>query len=99
MKRLFASLVMGIALAAVPAVSAAQKAPAGKKSMEQNGRFHQFHAQKFAIECAKCHKPEQPEVVLQVPRDRLVDRQICFDCHKHLANSPSNLGWYSAEPR
>lgn len=99
MTRLIAPLIMALALAAMPAVSAAQKAAAGKKSLEQNGRFHQFHAQKFAIDCTTCHKPEQQEVLLQVSRDRIVDRQICLDCHKYWAKSRDKPGWYGIEPR
>jgi cytochrome c553 len=102
MKRFFASLVMGLALAATPAISAAQsvaKAPAKQKSLAQNGRFHQFHAQKFAIDCATCHKPEQQEVLLQVSRDRIVDRRICLDCHKYWAKSHDKPGWYGVEAR
>ena len=101
MKRFIAFLVMGLALAAMPAVSATQgaaKAPAKNKSLEQNGRFHQFHAQKFAIDCATCHKAEQQEVLLQVSRLRIVDRQICLDCHKYWAKSHDKPGWYGVDP-
>lgn len=102
MKRIFASLVMGLALAAMPAVGAAQsaaKVAVKQKTLEQKGRFHQFHAQKFAIDCNTCHKPEQQEVLLQVPRDRIVDRQICLDCHKYWARSRDKPGWYGVELR
>lgn len=102
MKRIFASLVMGLAIAALPAAGVAQsaaKTPAKQKSLAQSGRFHQFHAQKFAIDCNTCHKPEQQEVLLQVPRDRIVDRQICLDCHKYWAKSRDKPGWYGVEPR
>jgi cytochrome c553 len=98
MKRLFVSLVMGFALAAMPAVSMAQavaKAPAKQKSLAQNGRFHQIHAKKFAMECGTCHKAEQQEVLLQVPRSRIVDRQICVDCHKE----GSKPAWYGVVAR
>lgn len=92
MKRFIAFLVMGLALVAMPALSATQsagKAPA-KKSLEQNGRFHQIHTKKIAMECGTCHKAEQQEVLLQVPRARMVDRQICLDCHKQ----GSKPAWY-----
>lgn len=98
MKRLFAFLVMGLALAATPAISPAQsaaKAPAKQKSLAQNGRFHQIHAKKFAMECGTCHKAEQQEVLLQVPRPRIVDRQICLDCHKE----GSKPAWYGVVAR
>lgn len=102
MKRTFACLVMGLALAAMPAIGFAQtaaKTQARQKTLEQNGRFHQFHAQKFAIDCTTCHKPEQQEVLLQVSRDRMVDRQICLDCHKYWAKSRDKPGWYGVEPK
>lgn len=98
MKRLFVSLVMGFALAAMPAVSMAQtaaKAPAKQKSLGQNGRFHQIHAKKFAMDCGTCHKSEQAEVLLQVPRAKVVDRQLCLDCHKE-GNKPA---WYGVAAR
>lgn len=98
MKRFIAFLVMGFALAAVPAISATQnaaKAPAKQKSLEQNGRFHQIHTKKFAMECGTCHKAEQQEVLLQVLRPRMVDRQICLDCHKE----GSKPAWYGVEAR
>ncbi|MBI3376684.1 MAG: hypothetical protein HY017_33635 [Betaproteobacteria bacterium] len=95
MKRLFASLIIGVVLAALPAVSAAQKAPAAKKSLEQNGRFHQIHVKKFSMDCVACHKSERTDVVLQVPRDRIVDRQICLDCHRE----GSKPAWYGVASR
>lgn len=101
MKRFIAFLVMGFAIAAMPvnaATPGAGKASTKNKSLEQNGRFHQFHAQKFAIECTTCHKAEQQEVLLQVSRPRIVDRQICLDCHKYRAKSHDKPGWYRVEP-
>jgi hypothetical protein len=102
MKRIFASLVMGLVIAAMPVISVSQsgaKASAKQKTLAQNGRFHQFHAQKFAIDCNTCHKPEQEEVLLQVSRDRMVDRQICLDCHKYWTKSRDKPGWYGVEPK
>jgi uncharacterized membrane protein len=98
MKRLIVSLVMGLALAATPAISATQsatKAPAKQKSLAQNGRFHQIHAKKFAMECGTCHTSEHAEVLLQVPRAKVVDRQLCLDCHKK-GNKPA---WYGVVAR
>ena len=98
MKRLVVFLVMGLALAAVPAIGATQSAataPAKQKSLEQNRRFHQIHAKKFTMECGTCHKVEQQEVLLQVPRPRIVDRQICLDCHKE----GSKGAWYGVVAR
>ncbi len=97
MKRLFAFLVMGLALAATPVLGATQsagKAPA-KKSLVQSGRFHQIHAKKLAMDCATCHKSEQTDVLLQVPRAKVVDRQICLDCHK----KGSKPAWYGVVAR
>jgi len=100
MKRFIAFLVMGLAIAAMPAIGATTggaKAQAKNKSLEQNGRFHQFHAQKFAIDCGTCHKAEQQEVLLQVSRPRIVDRQICLNCHQYWAKSHDKPGWYGVE--
>jgi len=94
MKRLFASLIIGIAIVSMPAISA----PKAPKSLAQNGRFHQFHAEKFAIDCTTCHNPDQQQVLLQVYRPRIVDRQICLDCHKYWAKSHDKPGWYGVEP-
>lgn len=98
MNRFIAFLVMGLALAAMPAISATQsaaKAPAKQQSLAQNGRFHQIHAEKSAMKCSACHKAEQQEVILQVPRPRIVDRQICLGCHRE----GSKPAWYGVEPR
>ena len=92
MKRLIAFLVMGLALAAMPALSAtksAGSAPA-KKSLAQNGRFHQIHTKKLAMDCGTCHQSESGGVLLQVPRAKVVDRQVCLDCHKE----GSKPAWY-----
>ena len=92
MKRLIAFLVMGLAFAAMPALGAtksAGSAPA-KKSLAQNGRFHQIHTKKLAMDCATCHQSEQGGVLLQVPRAKVVDRQVCLDCHKE----GSKPAWY-----
>jgi len=98
MKRFIAFLVMGLALAAAPALSATQstaKAPAKQKSLAQNGRFHQIHTKKLAMDCGTCHKSEQGEIVLQVPRAKVVDRQLCLACHKE----GSKPAWYGVVAR
>lgn len=97
MKRFIAFLVMGLALAAIPALSATQSAGAvpAKKSLAQNGRFHQIHTKKLAMDCATCHKSEQTDVLLQMPRAKVVDRQICLDCHKE----GSKPAWYGVVAR
>ncbi len=97
MKRLIAFLVMGLALAAMPALSATKSAGSvpAKKSLAQNGRFHQIHTKKLAMDCASCHKSEQGDVLLQVPRAREVDRLICLDCHK----AGSKPAWYGVVAR
>ncbi len=97
MKRYIAFLVMGLALAAMPVQSATQgsgKAPA-KKSLAQNGRFHQLHTKKLAMDCGTCHKSEQGDVLLQVPRAKVVDRQLCLACHKE----GSKPAWYGVVAR
>ena len=95
MRRLITVLVAGIAvaLAAAPAMGAphgAAKVPAKQKSLAQNGRFHQIHTKKLAMDCGACHKPVQGEVLLQVPRAQVVDREICLGCHKE----GSKPAWY-----
>jgi uncharacterized membrane protein len=89
MKRFIAFMAMGLALATVPVIGATQNT-AKQKSMEQNGRFHQIHTKTLAKDCVACHKTEQKEVLLQVPRARMVDRQICLACHKQ----GSKPAWY-----
>jgi len=97
MKRFLAFLVIGFVLAAMPALSATQgtgKAPA-KKSLEQTGRFHQIHTKKLAMDCGTCHQSEQGDILLQVPRAKVVDRQICLACHKE----GSKPAWYGVVAR
>ncbi|OGA04807.1 MAG: hypothetical protein A3H35_17755 [Betaproteobacteria bacterium RIFCSPLOWO2_02_FULL_62_17] len=98
MKQFLGFLVLGFALAAMPAISAAQdaaKATVKQKSMAQTGRFHQLHTKKLAMGCAACHKSDPGEVLLQVPRAKMVDRQICLDCHK----DGSQPAWYGVVAR
>ena len=92
MKRFIAFLVMGLALAAMPALSATKStaAASAKKSLAQNGRFHQIHTKKLAMDCSSCHQSVQEGVLLQVPRAKLVDRQVCLGCHKE----GSKPAWY-----
>lgn len=97
MKQLISLLVMGLALAAMPVLGATQgdgAAPA-KKSLAQGGRFHQIHTKKLAMDCGTCHQSEQKDVVLQVPRTKVVDRQLCLACHKE----GSKPAWYGVVAR
>lgn len=97
MKQIIALLVTGFALAAMPVQGAAPgsgTAPA-KKTMAQDGRFHQIHAKKLAMDCGTCHKPEQGSVILQVSRANAVDRELCLACHKY----GSKPAWYGVVTR
>jgi len=94
MKQIISLLVMGLALAVVPALSATPgtaKVPV-KKSLE---RFHQIHTKKLSMDCATCHKSEPASSLLQVPRAQVVDRQTCLDCHKE----GSKPAWYGVVAR
>jgi len=98
MRRLVAFLILGLAVAATSATGATQdasQAPAKHKSLAQSGRFHQSHTKKLAKDCGACHKPGQGEVLLQVPRAKMVDRQVCLDCHKE-GGKPA---WYGVAAR
>ena len=103
MKRLIATLALGFAVVAVPvwAADAPAKSTAvvGKKSMAPDGRFHQLHTKKLALDCGTCHKDANPDVLFlrntEAPPPGLqaqVDRNGCISCHK----APMKPTWYGA---
>jgi len=101
MKRLIASALLGLALAAAPVLAAdppAKKATAaGKKSMAADGRFHRTHTKKLSLQCDTCHATEQKDTLFLRSGETQglgpVDRNTCLGCHK----SPAKPAWYDAK--
>lgn len=102
MKRLIASALLGLALAAAPVLAADSQAKKpvvkGKNLMATDGRFHRTHTKKLALQCDNCHASEQKDTLFlrsgepQGPGP--VDRNTCLVCHK----SPGKPTWYDAKP-
>ncbi len=106
MKRLIAALVVGIAVAALPALAAddAAKQPAAKpaasaKSLDPvKGAFHRTHTQKLKMACDGCHATELKDVLflrgaeVTASGPGPVDRGICLGCHQ----APAKPTWYGA---
>jgi hypothetical protein len=106
MKRLIVAVVLGIAVAALPAVAAddaankpVAKPAASAKSLDPvKGAFHRTHTQKLKMGCDSCHAPELKdalflrgaEVAASGPGP--VDRAICLGCHQ----APAKPTWYGA---
>jgi hypothetical protein len=104
MRRLIAAFVLGMAMAALPAVAAddAAKKPAAKpmaaaKSLDPvKGRFHQAHNQKLKMACDACHAPQLTDVLflrgaeVSMEGPGPVDRGVCLGCHQ----APAKLTWY-----
>ena len=106
MKRLIAATVLGMAVAALPAIAAdvATKAPAAKpaasvKSLDPvKGAFHRTHTQKLKLACDSCHATELKDVLflrgaeVSASGPGPVDREICLGCHQ----APAKPTWYGA---
>ncbi len=103
MKRLIAAVVLGLAVAALPAVAAddAAKTPvkpaAAVKSMDPaKGSFHRVHTQKLKLSCDTCHATEVKDVLFlrgaEVTANGFspVDRASCAGCHQ----TPAKPAWY-----
>jgi hypothetical protein len=104
MKRLIAAIVLGMAVAAMPAVAAddAAKKPAAKpvasaKSLDPvKGSFHRAHTQKLKMACDSCHSSELKDVLflrgaeVSAGSPGPVDRGICLSCHQ----APAKPTWY-----
>lgn len=106
MKRLIAAIVLGMAVAAMPAVAAddAAKNPTAKpvasaKSLDPvKGSFHRAHTQKLKMACDNCHAPELKDALflrgaeVSASGPGPVDRGICLGCHQ----APAKPTWYGA---
>ena len=106
MKRLIAAIVLGMAVAALPAVAAddAAKKPAAKpvasaKSLDPvKGAFHRGHTQTLKLSCDSCHASELKDVLFLRGEEVLasgpgpVDRAVCITCHQ----APAKPTWYGA---
>ncbi len=105
MRRLIAAAVLGLAMAALPAMAAddAAKKPAAKpvasaKSMmyPAKGSFHRVHTQKLKLACDTCHGSELKDVLFLRGAEVLasgvgpVDRATCAGCHQ----APAKPAWY-----
>jgi hypothetical protein len=104
MKRLIAAMVLGIAVAALPAVAADDAAtkPASKpatsaKSLDPvKGGFHRIHTQRRKMACDSCHASELKDVLflrgaeVSAGGPGPVDRGICLGCHQ----APAKPTWY-----
>lgn len=102
MKRMFASTLLVLALAAAPAFAAdapvKKAASTAKKSLAADGRFHQVHTKKLSLQCNTCHAGEQTDTLFLRSGEAQgigpVDRNGCLACHK----SPGRPTWYDAKP-
>ena len=108
MKRLFAAIAFGVAMAALPAVAADDAAkktaatpPASAKSMDPaKGSFHRAHTQKLKLSCDTCHAAELKDVLflrgaeVSAGGPGPVDRAVCLSCHQ----APAKPAWYGAKP-
>jgi cytochrome c553 len=101
MKRLIASALLGLALAAAPALAADSQAKKpvakGKNLMASDGRFHRTHTKKLSLQCDTCHGSEQKDTLFLRSGEAQglgpVDRNTCLGCHK----SPAKPAWYDAK--
>lgn len=107
MTRLFAAIVLSVAMVALPAVAAndAAKKPAVKPGTAwsldpMKGRYHQIHNRKLKMACDTCHATELKDVLflrggeVAAGGPGPVDRAICLGCHQ----APSKPAWYGAAP-
>lgn len=104
MKRLIAAIVLGMAVAALPAVAAddaaikpTTKPVASTKSLDPiKGAFHRTHTQKLKMACDNCHAGELKDVLflrgaeVSAGGPGPVDRGICLGCHQ----APAKPTWY-----
>ena len=101
MKRMIGSALLGLALAAAPAMGADAPAkklsPVVKRSMAADGRFHRTHTKKLSLQCDTCHAGEQTDTLFlrsgEIQGVGPVDRNFCLGCH----TSPSKPAWYDAK--
>jgi len=108
MKRLIAAMVLGMAMAALPAVAAdvattkpTAKPAASTKSLDPvTGGFHRAHTQKLKMSCDTCHTAELKDVLFLRGAEVSsggpgpVDRALCLGCHQ----APAKPAWYGAKP-
>jgi hypothetical protein len=108
MRRLIAAAVLGVAMAALPALAAddAAKKPTAKpvasaKSLDPaKGSFHRVHTQKVKLSCDTCHATELKDVLFLRGAEVLasgvgpVDRATCASCHQ----APAKPAWYGKAP-
>ena len=106
MKRLIAAVVLGMAMAALPAAAAddattkpAAKPAASAKSLDPvKGAFHRAHTQKLKMSCDTCHASELKDVLFLRGAEVVasgpgpVDRAVCLGCHQ----APAKPTWYGA---
>jgi len=106
MKRLIAAMVLGIAMAALPAFAAdvttikpAAKPAASTTSLDPvTGGFHRAHTQKLKMSCDNCHAGELKDVLflrgaeVAMSGPGPVDRALCLGCHQ----APAKPTWYGA---
>ena len=106
MRRLIAAMVLGVAMAALPAAGAgvsttkpAAKPVASAKSLDPvKGAFHRTHTQKLKMSCDTCHAPELKDVLflrgaeVAASGPGPVDRALCLGCHQ----APAKPTWYGA---
>ena len=102
MRGLIAAVVLGLAMAAAPALADdAAKKPAkpvaAAKSMDPvKGSFHRVHTQKLKLACDSCHGSELKDVLFLRGAEVVasgvgpVDRATCAGCHK----APAKPAWY-----
>jgi len=104
MKWLIAAILLGMAVAALPAVAAddaatkpASKPAASAKSLDPvKGGFHRIHTQKLKMACDSCHASELKDVLflrgaeVSAGGPGPVDRGICLGCHQ----APAKPTWY-----
>ena len=106
MKRFFAAVAMGLAMAALPVAAAdvaaakpAAKPAASAKSLDPvTGGFHRKHTQNLKLACDSCHSAEPTDVLflrgaeVAMNGPGPVDRAVCLGCHQ----APAKPTWYGA---
>lgn len=106
MRRAIAAVLLGLAMAALPAMAvdaaakkAAASSAAGTKSIDPaKGSFHRVHTQKLKLACDTCHGTELTDSLFLRGAEVLasgagpVDRATCAGCHR----APAKPAWYGA---
>ncbi len=96
MRRTFAGVFLGLALAALPVLGA--DLPKARTLDPKTGRFHAVHKNED-LKCESCHSKTQEDILLlrrdEMPREGYITREDCLACHK----APDKPAFYGLPKR